>query len=88
MNPRCMDALGAARKTRQGTKDGLGGNYSQGGEAESRRPHKPEIVGSNPTPASDVLPDRCGHAHQPVESRPEFRRVERYDQIAPAQAGF
>ena len=61
---------------------------SQRREAASRRPHKPEVVGSNPTAATSVLPDRCGYVHQPVEGRPEFREASDTANQVPGQPGF
>ena len=88
MNTGGMDTSGPPSKSRQSTEGGQGGNLSQRRAGEARLAHNQEVVGSNPTAATNVLPDRCGYAHQPVESRPDFAGSSDTAKQAPAQAGF
>ena len=82
-----IDTPGPPTKSRQGTEGGQGGNYCGVEQLEARLAHNQEVASSNLAPATSVPPDRCGYAHQPVESRPDFAD-QRYGHQAPARAGF
>ena len=84
-----MDTSGPPSQSRTVGMARMGGNFYRGvAQLEERRAHNPEVVGSNPAPASRLScqTERLMTA-RPVETRPNSAD-QRYGQQAPAQAGI